>query len=54
MARLIFLYENLQRTGSKETLKLPSLSFLQNSQRRKQLLEAHPHLRSPKFSRVRE
>lgn len=50
MARLIVLYENLQGTGGKATLKLPSPSFAQNSQQSKQSLEARPHLGSPKFS----
>lgn len=50
MARLISLYENLQGTGSKATLKLLSPSFPRNSQQSKQSLEAHPHLGSPKFS----
>lgn len=49
MVRLIFLHENLQGTGSKATLKLPSSSFPQNSQQSKKSLEVHPHLGSPKF-----
>lgn len=50
MAKLISLYENLQGTWSKATLKFPSPSFPQNSQQSKQSLEAHPHLGSSKFS----